>query len=382
MSARAAKTEAYSSGTETPLTQILTRLEPRDGLVIDAEAWLVAHNYHDETDHCHNLAAHGAGVLVGLEVVPAGGRQLGVLPGVGIDPTGRLLIVPGPVRLEIEEDVARSGHVHAILRALNADPDDDGRVKEEALVQAVSIPPERPYLELARIDLGAQGGFNFPTDPRLPKAGEIDFRYRTLAGGHVRGEVAVADLSLSDAGDGHDGGGALLARAINVDGAYRARYIGAFEVGDRLPEVTILYLSGSKEFAIGDGIAGWLRSYLEGGGLLIGDGCHSAPADPFGAAFDKLSKAVGRQLKRVVAGDRLLWSHHVFGAPPPGQVKTDVGLVLFGGGMAYCASDYGCVLGGGGDTPAPRATIRAVEEFASNLAASARERSLALAFAG
>jgi hypothetical protein len=72
--------------------------------------------------------------------------------------------------------------------------------------------------------------------------------------------------------------------------------------------------------------------------------------------------------------------HHIFGAPPPGVVKTDVGLVLAGGGVVYCASDYGCMLSGGGDSPAARASIHAVEEFATNLAATARERSLATSF--
>jgi hypothetical protein len=379
MTARATRADPQSS-VNGPLTRRFTRLEPRDGLVIDAEAWQVAHAYHDQASACHNLAAHGAGVLAGLEVVPAAGREVGVLPGVGIDPQGRLLVVPSPVRFEIDPSVAQAGRAIIVLASADGDADDDGRVQEDVVVQAVAPPADPSAIELARIDLGAQGSFRFPNDPRRPQPGEIDIRFRALAGGHARGVVTVADLVLSDAGDGHENGGALLARAINSDGQFRARYAGSVTVGDALPDVNLLYVSGSTEFAIGDGLAGWLRGFIQGGGMLIGDGCHSTPADQFGAAFDRLAKAVGRQLKRVVTGDQLLWSHHIFGAPPPGLVKTDVGLILAGGGVVYCASDYGCILAGGGEPPAPRPAIKAVEEFATNLAASARERAFTLSF--
>jgi hypothetical protein len=312
--------------------------------------------------------------------MPAAGRGVGVLPGVGIDPRGRLLVVPSPVRFEIEPSVAQSGRAIIVLTSADGDADDDGRVQEDVLVQAVAPPVDTATIELARIDLGALGSFRFPNDPRHPQPGEIDIRFRAVAGGHARGVVTIADLVLPEAGDGHDDGGALLARAINSDGVFRARYGGSVTVGDALADINILYVSGSKEFAIGDGLAGWLKGFIQGGGMLIGDGCHSTPADQFGAAFDRLGKAVGRQLKRVVAGDQLLWAHHIFGAPPPGLVKTDVGLLLAGGGVVYCASDYGCMLAGGGEQPAPRAAIKAVEEFATNLAAAARERAFALSF--
>jgi hypothetical protein len=85
-------------------------------------------------------------------------------------------------------------------------------------------------------------------------------------------------------------------------------------------------------------------------------------------------------MKRIVGGDRLLWAHHLFGAPPPGLTKTDAGMILAGGGVVYCASDYGCVLSGVGEPPPSRPAIRAVEEFATNLAATARERAFARTF--
>lgn len=380
MSSRSASRAAASTVDESPLARGLTRFEAKDGLVIDAETWQVAHTYHVESGRAHNLAAHGAGVLVGLEVVPVGGNDVGVLPGVAIDTMGRILVVSSPVRVTVEEGGSLTGFAFVILIQPSQSPDSDGRVKEESIVQAVGTLPDEPHVELARVRLGAKSGFAYPEDPLDPRAGEIDVRYRLNAGGHARGEVTVADFALPDAGEAHVGVAALLARAIGLDGAYRARYIGSIQVGDAVPDATILYAAGNREFNAGDGAVNWIRGFLDGGGTLVGDGCHATPADPFGGSFDKLARAVGRQMRRIVGGDRLLWAHHLFGAPPPGLAKADSGMILAGGGIIYCASDYGCILSGAGDPAPARALIRTLEEFAANLAATARERAMARSF--
>jgi hypothetical protein len=371
-----------AQATQSPLMRGLTRFEPRDGIVIDAETWQVAHSYHVETGRGHNLAAHGVGILVGLEVVPVGGSSLGVLPGVGIDPTGRLLVVPSPMRVTIDEGSSLTGIAFLILSHTPGASDADGRVKEEAAVQIVGTPPDDAYLELARVRLTTGGSIGYPEDPVDPRAGELDTRYRLSAGGHARGEITVAEVVLPDAGEAHVGVASLLARAINLDGAYRARYLGPVQIGDALPDGTILYTSGNREFTATDGVTTWLRSILDGGGTLVGDGCHATPADPFGSAFDRLSRSVNRQMRRVVGGDRLLWAHHLFAAAPTGLTRTDPGMILAGGGMIYIASDYGCILSGTGDPPPARPMIHAIEEFSTNLAATARERAMSRMFMG
>lgn len=365
---------------ESPLSRVLTRFEPRDGLVIDAETWQIAHTYHVESGRGHNLAAHGAGILVGLEVVPVGGTNLGVLPGVGIDPLGRFLVIPAPLRVTVDVGASLTGVAYVVLLQPPQGADAEGRVKEEAAIQVVGALPDEPHLELARVMVTARSAIGYPEDPLDPRDGELDFRYRLVAGGQARGEVTVAEVTLPDAGEAHLGVAALIARAIGSDGAYRARYFGTVRVGDALPDATILYTSGNRDFTASDGVVTWLRSFLDGGGTLVGDGCHATPADPFGGSFDKLARSVNRQLKRIVAGDRLLWAHHLFGAPPPGLTKADAGLILAGGGVVYCASDYGCVLSAAGDPAPSRAAIRALEEFATNLAATARERAFARTF--
>lgn len=359
---------------DSPLLRGLTWLEPKDGLPIDADAWRTAHGYHADTARAHNLAAHGTGVLVGLDVVPAGGMEIVVLPGVGIDPLGRFLVVQNQQRMQVEKGARSAGLVFVVALLAQSSPDAQGRLVEETVVRIATSPPAEPYLELARIGLGSASAVALPPDPVVPGTGEIDTRYRLLAGGNARGEVAVAEIALPDAGDAHAGVAALIARAINLDGAYRARYIGRAEPGDSLPDATILYAAGNQDFTAGRSLTEWLTAFLDHGGTLIGDGCHDSPADPFGGAFDKLSRELNRTMRRVMGKDRLLTAHHLFGAPPAGFARADAGMVLAENGVVYMASDYGCMLSGSGNPAPPRPAIKAAEEFASNLAATACER--------
>ena len=104
---------------------------------------------------------------------------------------------------------------------------------------------------------------------------------------------------MPDAGDAHSGVAALVARAISMDGAFRARFIGRHQTWRSAADSTLLYTSGNREFAPSAGIINWLEPFIDGGGTPVGDGCHAAPADPFGSAFDKLARAVNQQMKRV-----------------------------------------------------------------------------------
>ena len=46
----------------------LKRVNPFQGLVIDADTWQDAHNYHRDQQRLHVLAFHDTGIVSGLEV--------------------------------------------------------------------------------------------------------------------------------------------------------------------------------------------------------------------------------------------------------------------------------------------------------------------------
>jgi hypothetical protein len=73
----------------------LKRVNPFQGLVIDADAWQDAHNYHRNHQRLHLLAFHGTGIVAGLEVVSHNPPDSSVViqPGLAVDPEGNTIIV-------------------------------------------------------------------------------------------------------------------------------------------------------------------------------------------------------------------------------------------------------------------------------------------------
>ena len=64
----------------------LKRVNPFQGLVIDADTWHDAHNYHREQLRLHYLAFHNVGIVDGLKVTANDPADLSVMihPGVAI----------------------------------------------------------------------------------------------------------------------------------------------------------------------------------------------------------------------------------------------------------------------------------------------------------
>ena len=91
------------------------RVEPFQGLMIDAGVWRDAHDYHRRHQQLHALLLHGTGIVRGLEVepTPKPGRGLIIQPGVALDPEGRLIVVPQALTYQVS--AASAGLVYLIL---------------------------------------------------------------------------------------------------------------------------------------------------------------------------------------------------------------------------------------------------------------------------
>jgi hypothetical protein len=74
----------------------LKRVNPFQGLIIDADTWQDAHNYHRDQQRLHVLAFHQTGIISGLEVTANSPADTSVIinPGMAIDPDGNVIIVP------------------------------------------------------------------------------------------------------------------------------------------------------------------------------------------------------------------------------------------------------------------------------------------------
>jgi hypothetical protein len=360
------------------------RVNPFRGLMIDEAAWADAHDYHRLLAQLHLLAGHGWGVVEGLDVVAdeSGSNALIIRPGIAVDFQGHALIINQERRLPIGAGDGITLYVIARLREEPAAPqrfwndlDEYTRVIERCETNVVTSKPGAQALELAR--LMVSGPIRNAPDPRYPASGEIDLRFRERLAVRPQSELVVAQLTIEGApapAESHRLGLQYLLREIAQTTSYRARWAGEIRLGNTLPAVSLLYLTGTRAFAIGDAVAEQLRGFLDGGGVLFADGCREGgDATEFATVVEGLAHGLGRQFEPVGRAHRLLNARHVFAAPPlpvtRGPVLSDAN------GIVLTTADYGCAWAGGpADQPLPRESVRAALELGVNAAVHARQR--------
>lgn len=362
------------------------RVNPFRGLMIDEDAWADAHDYHRIQGRLHLLAAHGWGIVEGLEVLadPHVPNTLLVRPGVAFDYQGRPMLIGQERRLTLT--AADRTTLYVVLRwreEMTApqrfwnDVDEYTRVVERCDTLIQEAPPAQPVLELARLTVA--GTVRNADDPLNPQTGEIDLRFRERLMVRPRPDLAVAQLvAPDDQGDGktppHLLGVRYLLREIGLTTAYRARWAGAIRLGDPLPPASLLYFTGSGKFAVEDGVVESIRGFLQNGGVLLLDSCESGKGAEFVGSAEALAKKLGSSLQPVARPHPLLSARHVF-AEPPLTGKKDETTLAEGGGLVLSTVDYGCAWqGGAADKPLPRETIRAALELGVNVAVYARQR--------
>lgn len=374
----------------------LKRVNPFRGLMIDETIWADAHDYHRTLARLHLLAGHGWGVVEGLEVI-ADERIPGSLlirPGIAIDSRGRALIVAQERRVPVTASDGTMIYVTACLREeLTApqrfwnDLDEFTRVIEKCETLVQTTPPTAPSVELARLTVS--GSIRNATSLLDPRPGEIDLRFRERLLVRPRPNLVVGQLLIDGidppSGGAHDHriGVRFLLREIGLTTPFRPRWAGAVRLGQPLPAASLLYLSGSAGFAVGDAGVSQLRAFLQNGGAVFADACANGEAGRFAASVVALASTLGRELQSVGRQHPLLTARHIFAQPPLAPAASSGGngapgegvALAEGDGIVLSTADYGCAWAGGSETkPQTRETIRAALELGVNLAVYARQR--------
>lgn len=371
------------------VSNVITRVVPVNGLLVDADLWAAAHDFHRLHQQRHGVALHGYGIAQGLETVAHDppNRTLIIYPGLAIDPIGNLILVPECERYTVQSE--QPGPIHVVLQfrevaAGSRGPAGGGvptHLREAYRIVEYRALPDEPHVELARIWLtGGREPLADATDPFTPGPNQIDLRQRVVAGTFGRGEIAIGQAWLDSMPMPiHNALPVRLTEAINASTGFRARFVGQISPREAVDRCTLLYLAGQGTVTIsGDDLEG-LRAFVDAGGTLVGDGCHPEAADAFSATFADLASKLGRTLRPIEAGAALLSEPFPFAGPPVGSAP---GSLYQADGLVYCQADYGCALTGGrAGQPLDRSTIRAVAEFITNVAIQAHRRHRTVRFA-
>jgi len=392
----------------------LKRVNPFQGLVIDADTWRDAHSYHRDQQRLHMLAFHKIGIVEGLEITANNPPDLSVniQPGMATDPEGNVIIVSQTQRYRIQ--TREKGITYLIIQFREVpsepyQPPEGGqptRILEAYRIQEREKLPNEPYLELARIDfdpaeeaiknarVSSNPGKNEinssfrqevtsvtaaptvtpekPAAPQKPAATPQEITSRpkeTITLGHAVMGEASKDL--------HSHGLRNLIKEINQQANFVANLEKNIPLDKNINRCAVIYLTGNSRFEPTAEQQAALSAFLQSGGVIFGEGCsegetESKGAKEFGLAFNQLASQLKCKLEIVQRGHPLLSTVHVFANVPQG---AEPGMLLEGGHMVYSGSDYGCAWQGGHQShPLSREIIRGSIEMGANIVAYAQTK--------
>jgi hypothetical protein len=381
----------------------LKRVNPFQGLLVDADTWKDAHEYHRDQLRLHLLAYHKTGIVSGLDVTSNCPPDFSVNIGAGVatDPEGNTIVVPQAQRYKLHTQERGTILLVIQFREIPAEPyqppegGQPTRILEAFRIQEREQPPSEPYVELARIDFDpSQGPVRDASDRMKPAMNEINLQFRTAAAGNHdfntfsptltpfpsrntdiwRESLAVCHVVMGVAKkDLHLNGLRNLARNMAGQRSFETIVEENVDIERAAGQFDLLYLTGAGRFETTTEQRSSLATFLRSGGVIFGDACSAVygnqdpgSAKEFGIAFNRLAGQCGCKLITVQRAHPLLSINHVFAAAPDG---CEAAMLLAGGNVVYSGSDYGCTWEGGHrDKPMLREQIRNALEFGANLA--------------
>ncbi len=364
------------------------RLRASDGLLINAERWRRAHEYHRLRQNAHDQSLNQPGIVCGLgvRVIPAptaveaqyrDGRWVQIQPGLAIDLVGNLIVVNKTIDFRISTKVADSAPVMVYLVVSYVDPDElrlDGRsqeyVQETFRVDEKSNPPLPTEVEVCRILLQpGQISIAQPNDVFFPGYNNIDLRYRAQAQARPQAMVRLAQVNHSDPECARSF--FILSYLLQAVEVLYASLRGADEVGqvtlaENIREYDVLYLTGKQALSLNDREFEALKSYLNTGGVLVID----APLD--GNALVESTQILAQQLEQPLKPLEEMRRDHplrsrpfLFAALP--MLNQQMIRISTAGGIILITGDLAASWGPDKGSTLSRVMIRTAQELGINI---------------
>lgn len=389
--------QSFSSPSIQPLEQLLVK----DGLMIDADKWQRAHQYHQQKQNMLFQSLHQPGIVVGLgihliaapEDTPAQYRDqrwLEIQPGIAIDLNGNLIIAPEPVPFRIASGEKPNPQPMMVYLSLSyVDPKGLVRqgsseiAREMFRIDEKTSSPSEVEIEVCRIQI--QPGaveLQRPLEVLSPGTNQIDLRYRLNAKARPQ---AIAKVALIDQGRGlnlrayHDNLSFLLDAldalypVLQGDGP---RHIPlSYEGIEHLRDCDLAVIPGEQILTLDNESIALLSDYLSSGGAVLVEireneeqilGALKEVAYGLGSSLDPL-----HQLPRK---HPLKTKPFLFSALPTilgRQVQ-----ILCGGGIIVSIGDLASVWGASEAFGLSREDIRTAHELGINILNYASRRKM------
>lgn len=371
-----------------PSIKPFERLQATDGLLINAERWRKAHEYHRQRQNVHYQSLSQPGIVCGLGVrvisppdtVDAQYRDrrwVQIQPGIAIDLIGNLIVVPQPIDFRIATEVTGSEPVMIYLVVTYIDPDELRREGRNDVVQETFRIDEKSNrqnseVELCRILL--QTGnveISQPDDVFFPGYNNLDLRHRMQAQVRPQALVRMAQVNHSDPECARNFFN-LSYLLQSLTGLYPALQ-GATEIEQvtldvEMKNYDLLYLTGRQALSLASHSREFetLKSYLNTGSVLLVD------APPDATALVESIQLLAQQLGHSLTPLEELRRDHplrtrpfLFAALPifnQQQLRVSIG-----GGIILCMGDLAAFWGPDRGLTLSRITIRTAQELGINV---------------
>ena len=379
-----------------PKIQPFDRLQAADGLLINAERWRKAHDYHRQRQNTHYQCLNQPGIVCGLGVrdVPAprkveakyrDGRWVQIQPGIAIDLAGNLIVVTAPFDFPVDLEVANNEPIMVYLTVSYVDPEElrsrNSReiVRERYRFDQRNSIPDTSEIEICRILLQpGQKDITQASDIFFPGYNNIDLRHRRQAKARPQAIVRMAQINHGDSECARNFFN-LSYFLQSIEPLYpHLRGLdepGQVSLGENknITQYDLLYLTGQQELSINNVEFESLKNYLNTGGILLVD----APADA--EALIQSTYALAEKLKTPLKHSKELRRDHplrtrpfLFAGLP--IVNQRVIEILTGGGIILIMGDLASTWGLDRELTIPRLAIRTAQEFGINIAYYAWKR--------
>lgn len=377
-----------------PPIQPFERLQASDGLLINAERWRKAHNYHRVRQNAHYQCLNQPGIVCGLGVqdIPApsnveakyrDGRWVQIQPGIAIDLAGNLIVVPTPYDFPIDLEVANTEPLLVYLTVSYIDPEDlRSRDSRDTVRETYRFDQRNSALDISEIEIcrillqPGQKDVTQPADAFFPGYNNINLRHRRSAQARPQATVRLAQLNHSDSAcDRNFFNLSYLLQSIEPLYSYLRGIdeAGQVSLSENFQEYDLLYVTGQEALSFNNIELKAIKNYLNLGGVLLVD----APRDatPLIESTYSLAEKLKNPLRPLaeLRRDHPLRTHpFLFAALPivnqrPIEISTASGVILITGDLA---SAWGLDK----DLTLPRLAIRTAQEFGINILAYAWKR--------
>ncbi|MBD1847229.1 DUF4159 domain-containing protein [Cyanobacteria bacterium FACHB-63] len=369
-----------------PSIEPFERLNAFDGLMINADRWKRAHQYHRQRQNAHYQAINQPGIVCGLGIrtIEASGkardrRWVQVQPGIAIDLKGNPIVIPRSFDYHLDTQPSGSEAITVYLVASYRDPEELQREQRSEVIQETyrleetTAPPRPLDVELCRILMqpGAEEIVH-PQDVFFPGYNQIDLRYRVQAQTRPQALLRMAQIQREDSMCDRNFFN-LNYLLQSVEALYPA-FRGAEEVGqvalsegfNSLQAYDLLYLTGQQKLELNAIELEALRTYLGSGRVLFVDVLPNAEA--LIQTIQQLAQQLGAPLQPLTSLRRshpLRTRPFLFAALPLVHQKTIQ--LLVSEGIVMCIGDLASNWGIDEELSLSRVLIRTAQELGVNL---------------